>query len=68
MSLTDPDLQQRVERYEAGVSDLIAAYELAEQHYFAAVDTSTPASRRNSRVELLVLDFRCRLGVNSSTS
>ena len=42
MSLTDPDLQQRVEQYEAGVSDLIAAYELAEQHYFAAVAASTP--------------------------
>ena len=42
MSLTDPDLQQRVEQYEAGVSDLIAAYELAEEQYFAAVDASTP--------------------------
>lgn len=42
MSLADPDLQQRVKQYEAGVSDLIAAYELAEQHYFAAVDASTP--------------------------
>jgi len=42
VSLTDPDLQQRVEQYEAGVSDLIAAYELAEEHYFAAVDASTP--------------------------
>jgi len=35
-------LKKRVERHEAGVSDLIAAYELAEQHYFAAVSASTP--------------------------
>ena len=42
MSSIDPDLQQRVEQYEAGVSDLIDAYELVEQHYFAAVNVSTP--------------------------
>ncbi len=34
MSRSDPDRQQRVEQYEAGVSDLIAAYELAEEHYW----------------------------------
>ncbi len=43
MSRSDRKLKKRVEKHEAGVSDLIAAYELAEQHYFAAVSASTPS-------------------------
>ena len=35
-------LLEQLEEHEAGISDLIAAYELAEQQYFAAVQGSTP--------------------------
>jgi len=42
VSRSDRKVKKRVERHEAGVADLIAAYELAEQHYFAAVSASTP--------------------------
>ena len=56
--MTDPDsrLLKQVEEHEAGVSDLIAAYELAERQYFAAVQASAPyagqmiASNSTSRV------------------
>ena len=42
--MSDPDdqLMTQLEEHEAGVSDLIAAYELAEQQYFAAVSGSAP--------------------------
>lgn len=42
--MTDPNNQllRQLEEHEAGVSDLIAAYELAERPYFAAVQASTP--------------------------
>ena len=42
--MTDPDNQllKQMEEHEAGVSDLIDAYELAEQQYFAAVHASAP--------------------------
>lgn len=35
-------LLKQLEEHEAGVSDLLAAYELAEPHYFAAVQASAP--------------------------
>lgn len=38
----DSELQRSIERHEAGVADLISAYELAESQYFAAVAASTP--------------------------
>lgn len=56
--MTDPNNQlvRQLEEHEAGVSDLIAAYELAERQYFAAVHASAPyveqtiASNSTSRV------------------
>lgn len=42
MTSKDGDLQRRLDEHEAGVSDLIAAYELAETQYFAAVNASIP--------------------------
>ena len=42
MSDASNELLEQLEEHEAGVSDLIAAYELAEQQYFAAVHGSTP--------------------------
>ena len=42
----DSDLQCNLDRHEAGVSDLIAAYELAETQYFAAVNASNPHVHR----------------------
>ena len=42
MSDTDSELMDQLETHEAGVADLIAAYELAEQQYFAAVHASAP--------------------------
>ena len=42
--MRDPDdrLLRQVDEHEAGVADLIAAYELAERQYFAAVRASSP--------------------------
>ncbi len=56
--MTDPNNQllRQLEEHEAGVADLIAAYELAERQYFAAVHASAPnveqtiASNSTSRV------------------
>ena len=56
--MTDPNdqLLRQLEEHEAGVSDLMAAYELAERQYFAAVHASAPyvkqtiASNSTSRV------------------
>ena len=42
MDDSDRELQRSLDQHEAGVADLIAAYELAEQQYFAAVSASTP--------------------------
>lgn len=42
--MTGPDkqLMKQLEKHEAGVSDLLAAYDLAESQYFAAVYGSAP--------------------------
>lgn len=44
----DPDdqLLSQLEEHEAGVADLIGAYELAERHYFDAVRASAPSIQR----------------------
>lgn len=41
----DPSIEG-LEKYEAGVSDLIAAYELVEQSYFPAAYASAPRLER----------------------
>ena len=47
MSDASNELLEQLEEHEAGVSDLIAAYELAEQQYFAAVHGSTPHTQQS---------------------
>ena len=42
MSLYYFDFLEEVKQHEAGVADLIAAYEIAEQPYFEATRHSTP--------------------------
>lgn len=42
MSDLDTELESELESYEAGVADLVSAYEAAEAPYFAAVAASTP--------------------------
>lgn len=42
MTNDESHLQRSLEKHEAGVADLIAAYELAEEQYFAAVNASVP--------------------------
>ena len=39
---TDVDIERIVQQNEAGVADVMAAYELAERHYFAAAVATTP--------------------------
>jgi hypothetical protein len=46
MSDIDGELEAKVVEHEAGVADLIAAYEAAEPPYFSAVAASTPANQR----------------------
>jgi len=46
MSDFDSDLQQKLTHHEAGVADLIAAYESVEAPYFAAVIATTPVAQR----------------------
>ena len=41
-SATDRDIEEIVRENEAGVADLMAAYELSEQRYFSAALASTP--------------------------
>jgi hypothetical protein len=43
----DIDLEAKLTEHEAGVADLIAAYELAEAPYFAAVVALAPAIQRS---------------------
>ncbi len=45
MSDTDSDLAEKLAKHEAGVADLIAAYESVEAPYFAAVIASTPVAQ-----------------------
>ena len=40
---SDAKLEGRLREHEAGVDDLLAAYEAAEVPYFAAAAASTPA-------------------------
>lgn len=47
MSDANNELLEQLEEHEAGVSDLIAAYELAELHYFAAVQGSIPYTQQS---------------------
>ncbi len=42
MSDIGTELESKLQEHEAGVADLIAAYEAAEVPYFAAVASSTP--------------------------
>lgn len=42
MNDANSELLHRLEEHEAGVSDLIAAYEIAERQYFEAVQASAP--------------------------
>ena len=42
MSDLDSELESQLERHEAGVADLIAAYEAAEVTYFESVNASAP--------------------------
>jgi len=46
MSDFDSDRQQKLRDHEAGVADLIAAYESVEAPYFAAVIATTPVVQR----------------------
>ncbi len=39
---TGTELESQLQEHEAGVADLVAAYEAAEVQYFAAVTASTP--------------------------
>ena len=36
------ELEPQLQEHEAGIADLIAAYEVAEMSYFAAVTATTP--------------------------
>jgi hypothetical protein len=40
---TDADIAEIVGSNEAGLSDLLSAYDLIEQHYFTAAAATTPA-------------------------
>lgn len=42
MSDLDSELELQLEHHEAGVADLIAAYEAAEVSYFESVNASAP--------------------------
>ena len=42
MSDIGTELDSKLQEHEAGVADLVAAYEVAEGPYFAAVTASTP--------------------------
>ena len=42
MSDLDFELESQLERHEAGVADLMAAYEAAEVTYFESVNASSP--------------------------
>lgn len=72
--MADPSDQflRQVEEYEAGVADLIAAYELAERRYFTAVHASTPyvapmMQRMSGTAQLgTSLRFRLRSSFTSS--
>lgn len=46
MSDLDFELESQLERREAGVADLMAAYEVAEVAYFESVNASAPVERR----------------------
>ena len=46
IGLTSDQSIEGLAQYEAGVSDLIAAYELAEQSYFPAARASAPSLGR----------------------
>lgn len=41
-SATDADIERIVRENEAGVADLLEAYELSEKQYFSAALASTP--------------------------
>lgn len=43
MSEISSELESQLQEREAGVADLVAAYEAAEVSYFAAVTAATPA-------------------------
>lgn len=43
MSELDLELESQLERHEAGVADLMAAYEAAEVTYFESLNASAPA-------------------------
>lgn len=45
MTDVDSDLQHKLTGHEAGIADLIAAYESVEAPYFAAVIATTPAAQ-----------------------
>ena len=47
MSDIDAELESTLQHHEAGVADLIAAYETAETTYFAAVTASAPVILRS---------------------
>ena len=47
MSDIDAELESMLQQHEAGVADLVAAYENAERTYFAAVTASAPAILRS---------------------
>ena len=38
---TDADIAEIVAKNEAGIADLLAAYDIVEQHYFAAAAVTT---------------------------
>ena len=46
MSDIDAELESKLKKHEAGVADLVAAYEAAEAPYFAAVAASAPVVPR----------------------
>lgn len=39
--VTDAEIQQIIDQNEAGIADLIAAYDSVEHHYYAAAHAST---------------------------
>ncbi len=41
--VTDEDIEAIIEQNEAGIADLMAAYEPIEKQYFSAVQVTTPA-------------------------
>ena len=57
----EDELSRQLEDHEAGVADLIAAYEFAEQRYFAAIHASAPFVPRsiasNSTARVLDADL-----------